>query len=129
MRYKLSGFTLIEVLIAMLLFVIAAAGLLTLFPVAHRTERESVQETRASLIASGIMVLIRSGPCSMDSGDERHRAGFELNSGRRNSVWFCRSFSYIGSVFETFPMTGIRRCQLRSAKLVRFPRSDGPSSQ
>ena len=50
-----SAFTLTEVLVALILFAIAATGLLTLFPVAHVTERESIQATRATLIASGIM--------------------------------------------------------------------------
>jgi hypothetical protein len=76
MSGKHAGFTLIEVLIAMLLFVIAAAGLLTLFPVTHRTEQDSVQETRASLIASGIMESLGPTdqsanakiPCGVSSG-------------------------------------------------------------
>jgi prepilin-type N-terminal cleavage/methylation domain-containing protein len=80
MRYKLSGFTLIEVLIAMLLFVIAAAGLLTLFPVAHRTERESVQETRASLIASGIMESL--GPT-----DQTENAKIPCGVSHGSTIW------------------------------------------
>ena len=53
--HKRVAFTLTEVLLAMILFTVAATGLLTLFPVAHVTERESIQEARATLIASGIM--------------------------------------------------------------------------
>ncbi len=50
-----AAFTLTEVLLAMILFAVAATGLLTLFPVAHITERENIQEAKATLIASGIM--------------------------------------------------------------------------
>jgi prepilin-type N-terminal cleavage/methylation domain-containing protein len=52
---KHSGFSLVEILIALGLFAVAVVGLLTLFPVALRSEKESGQETQAILIASGIM--------------------------------------------------------------------------
>lgn len=50
-----TAFTLVEILIALGLFALAATSLLVLFPVAHRTEREGTEETRAALIAGSIM--------------------------------------------------------------------------
>lgn len=50
-----QGFTLTEILIALALFALTVSGLLVLFPVAHRTEREGTEETRAALIAESIM--------------------------------------------------------------------------
>jgi len=55
MRKKSRGFTLVEILIALALFALMASALLVLFPVAHRTEREGTEETRAALIAGSIM--------------------------------------------------------------------------
>jgi len=52
---KNGGFTLSEILIALALFALMVSGLIVLFPVAHRTEREGTEETRASLIAGSIM--------------------------------------------------------------------------
>ena len=50
-----DAFSLVEILIALGLFAVAISALLALFPVALRTERESVEETRAMIIASGVM--------------------------------------------------------------------------
>ena len=50
-----AGFTLVEILIALALFVVTVSGLLILFPVAHRTEREGMEESHAALIAGSIM--------------------------------------------------------------------------
>lgn len=52
---KSEGFTLAEILIALALFALMVSGLMVLFPVAHRTEREGTEETRAALIAGSIM--------------------------------------------------------------------------
>lgn len=57
-----EGFTLAEILIALGLFALAVTGLLVLFPVAHRTEREGTEETRASLIAGNIMDALCLSP-------------------------------------------------------------------
>ena len=50
-----GGFTLSEILIALGIFSIAVTGLMTLFPVAQKTEREATQEWQSAMIASGIM--------------------------------------------------------------------------
>ena len=50
-----DAFSLVEILIALGLFAVAISALLALFPVALHTERESEAETRATLIASGVM--------------------------------------------------------------------------
>jgi type II secretory pathway pseudopilin PulG len=52
---RVEGFTLMEILIALGLFALAVSGLLVLFPVAQRTEREGTEELRAALIAGSIM--------------------------------------------------------------------------
>jgi prepilin-type N-terminal cleavage/methylation domain-containing protein len=49
-----QGFTLAEILIALGIFSVAVSGLLVLFPVAQRTEREGTEEARAALIAESI---------------------------------------------------------------------------
>ena len=54
-RSRREAFSLIEILIALGLFAVAVSALLSLFPVALRTEKESEEESRATLIASGIM--------------------------------------------------------------------------
>ncbi|MFZ4387207.1 MAG: type IV pilus modification PilV family protein [Chthoniobacterales bacterium] len=54
-RHPQGAFTLVEVLIALGIFAFATTSLLVLFPMAHRSERESDAETRATLIASSIM--------------------------------------------------------------------------
>ena len=72
----LSGFTLVEILIALGLFAVAAIGLLALFPIARITEKEGEEEVRATLIASGIMeTLMLTGKdgsfriaCGMSNG-------------------------------------------------------------
>jgi prepilin-type N-terminal cleavage/methylation domain-containing protein len=74
--HRPHAFTLLEVLVAISLFAVAVSGLLVLFPVAHVTERESDEETRATIIASGIMEVLeipsRGGccriPCGMSNG-------------------------------------------------------------
>ena len=50
-----GGFTLSEILIALGIFSIAVTGLMTLFPVAQKTEREATQEWQSAMIASGIL--------------------------------------------------------------------------
>lgn len=50
-----SGYTLTEILLALMIFGIAVAGLFSLFPAVHFTEKESREETRSALIASGIL--------------------------------------------------------------------------
>ncbi len=50
-----SGFSLLEILMALGLLAVVAAALLGLFPVIGTHDRENAAETRASLIASGIM--------------------------------------------------------------------------
>ena len=54
-RERWDAFSLIEILVALGLFTVAIMALLALFPVALRTEKESEAETRATMIASGIM--------------------------------------------------------------------------
>jgi len=49
------GFSLLEILVALGLLALVAAGLLALFPLVGTHDRENAAETRASLIASGIM--------------------------------------------------------------------------
>jgi hypothetical protein len=56
-----SAFTILELLVAVALFAVAAGGLLSLFPVAHLTDQESEEETRASLIAAGIFDAMDPG--------------------------------------------------------------------
>lgn len=50
-----AGFTLAEILISLLVFSLAALVLIALFPLAHRTQKSSEEETRSALIASDIM--------------------------------------------------------------------------
>ena len=50
-----GGFTLSEILIALGIFAIAVTGLMALFPVAQKTEREATDEWQASMIASAMM--------------------------------------------------------------------------
>jgi len=49
------AFTLAEILIALLVFSLAAVVLIGLFPLAHRTEKATTEETQATLISSDIM--------------------------------------------------------------------------
>lgn len=49
------GFTLSEILIALGIFAVAVTGVLALFPLAQRTEREGEEEARSALIAENIM--------------------------------------------------------------------------
>lgn len=67
-----NAFSLLEILIALGLFAVVIAGLLTLFPVALRTEKSSEDETRAILIASGVMESLQSAggndPLSLATG-------------------------------------------------------------
>lgn len=66
------AFSLLEILIALGLFGLVISGLLTLFPVALRTEKSSEDETRATLIASSMMEALQSaegiGPWSVATG-------------------------------------------------------------
>lgn len=70
--HRRSAFSLVEILVALGLFAMAISGLLALFPVALRTEKESEEETRATLIASGVMEALNSsegkGVLSIASG-------------------------------------------------------------
>lgn len=50
-----------EILIALGLFAVVVSALLTLFPIALRTEKSSGDETMATLIASGMMESLPSG--------------------------------------------------------------------
>jgi prepilin-type N-terminal cleavage/methylation domain-containing protein len=52
---RAQGFTLSEILIALLIFSIAAVVLIGLFPLAHQTQKSAMEQSRASLIASNIM--------------------------------------------------------------------------
>ena len=70
------AFSLVEILIALGLFSVAVTGLLALFPVALRTEKESQEETRSTLIASGMMEALT---CMKDSSSLRIAAG--MNNG------------------------------------------------
>ena len=67
-----NAFSLLEILIAIGLFAVVITGLLTLFPVALRTEKSGEDETRATLIASGVMEALQSGdgigPLSLATG-------------------------------------------------------------
>jgi prepilin-type N-terminal cleavage/methylation domain-containing protein len=49
------GFTLTEILIALAIFAVAVTGVLTLFPLAQRTEKEGEEAARSALIAESIM--------------------------------------------------------------------------
>jgi len=51
----------LEILIALGLFAVVVSALLTLFPIALRTEKSSGEETIATLIASGMMESLPSG--------------------------------------------------------------------
>lgn len=54
-RKTAEGFTLVEILIAIGLFTLIVSGLMVLFPVAHRTEREGTEEMRAAVISGSIL--------------------------------------------------------------------------
>ncbi len=58
-RYR-NAFSLLEILIALGLFAVVISALLTLFPIALRTEKSSGDETMATLIASGMMESLPS---------------------------------------------------------------------
>lgn len=55
LHHRTQGFTLSEILIALLIFSIAAVVLIGLFPLAHQTQKSAMEQTRAALIASNIM--------------------------------------------------------------------------
>lgn len=55
------GFTLAEILIALAIFAVAVTGVLALFPLAQRTEREGGEEARSALIADNIMGGLHAG--------------------------------------------------------------------
>jgi len=59
-----AAFSLTEVLIAVGIFGVAVAGILSLIPYAHVSERESMEDTRATLIASAVMEAL---PLSSES--------------------------------------------------------------
>lgn len=50
-----KAFTLLEILVALGIFAVAVAGLISLFPAILRVTREGEEEARASLIASSIL--------------------------------------------------------------------------
>ena len=52
---KSQGFTLSEILIALLIFSVAVVVLIGLFPLAHQNQKKAMEQTRAALIASNIM--------------------------------------------------------------------------
>jgi hypothetical protein len=51
----------LEILIALGLFAVVISGLIALFPVALHSEKESIEETRALVISSGVMEILNSG--------------------------------------------------------------------
>lgn len=53
-----DAFTFLELLIALGIFSYAIISLLVLFPMAQRSERESKEETRATLIAASILEVL-----------------------------------------------------------------------
>lgn len=57
-RRSPDAFTLLELLIALGIFSYAIISLLVLFPMAQRSERESKEETRATLIATSILEVL-----------------------------------------------------------------------
>ena len=54
-RRRRSGFSLLEVLIAMLILSVGAASILSLFAAAAATHRKSVDRTRAALVAERVL--------------------------------------------------------------------------
>jgi prepilin-type N-terminal cleavage/methylation domain-containing protein len=54
-RIPEGGFTLSEIIIALGIFAIAVSGLMALFPVAQKTEREATQEWQSAMIASSVI--------------------------------------------------------------------------
>ena len=54
-RHRKAGFTLVEILIALAIFSVAATGLMALFPIAQFTEKEALSQWQSSLIASSVM--------------------------------------------------------------------------
>jgi hypothetical protein len=54
-RRNAAGYTLTEILLALLIFGLAVAGLLSLFPAVHVADKESRDETLSALVASGIL--------------------------------------------------------------------------
>jgi len=67
-----AAFTLTEVLIAVGIFGVAVAGILSLIPFAHVSERESTEDTRATLIASAVMEAL---PFSRESNSFKVATG------------------------------------------------------
>lgn len=59
---RIHGFTLAEILIATGLFAGAALAIAALFAAAHTMEGDSLEEERATLIASGILESMDCGP-------------------------------------------------------------------
>lgn len=76
-----EAFTLAEILLALGLFAVAAAGLLALFPAAHLTERESEEETRATLIAAGIMESLPLAQFGLGSNPASCRVACGMSNG------------------------------------------------
>ncbi len=84
-----SGFSLLEILVALGLLALVAAGLLTLFPVIGTHDRENAAETRASLIASSVM----------DGLTFDEKEPLRLAKGMSNGL----------PIWETFPRTSMIR--------------------
>jgi type II secretory pathway pseudopilin PulG len=80
-----KGFSILEILIALGLFIVGLIAILAFFPVALRSENEGIEDARATLIASGVMDSITS-----DQGD----GIIHLATGMSNGV----------PVFESIPL-------------------------
>lgn len=69
-----KAFTLLEILVALGIFAVAVAGLISLFPSILKVTREGEEEARATLIASSILDMLPihrpDGECTLATGME-----------------------------------------------------------
>ena len=79
----LHGFTLAEILIALGLFAVATAGLISLFPRTLRIAREGEEEARAARIASNLLEVLGGAP---QSGRFRLAEGLSAEGLRMESI-------------------------------------------
>lgn len=100
-----GGFSLLEVLLALGLLALVASGILALFPVIEANDRDNAGETRAALIASGIMDALPS------LGDETLLVAIGMSNGM--PLWETiprtgtnRSIAYDESCRPLFPLAG-----------------------
>lgn len=98
-----SGFSILEILVAMGLLALIATGLLTLFPVIGTHDRENAAETRAWLIASGVMDALTS--------DEEEPLRLAKGMSNEMPVWetlprtaVIRNIAYTESCSPLFPL-------------------------